>query len=64
MYKVRTGRAGIEMLNKAFKDEFNAQATGLLLADKLGQYEGTYKTGLKVFTPWYREVTVQVSLHW
>jgi len=57
-YKVRTGRAGIEMLNKAFKEEFNAQASGLLMAKELGQYEGTYKTGLKVFTPWYSEVTI------
>ena len=57
-YRVRTGRAGIEMLNKAFKEEFNAQATGLMLAKELGQYEGTYKTGLKVYTPWYREVTI------
>lgn len=57
-YRIRTGRAGVEMLNKAFEKEFNAQASGLLLADKLGQYEGTYKTGLSVYTPWYKQVTI------
>jgi hypothetical protein len=57
-YKVRTGRAGIELLNKAFKEEFQAQASGLIMADKLGQYEGTYKSGIDVYTPWFKSVTI------
>lgn len=57
-YKVRTGRAGIELLNKAFKEEFSAQASGMIMADKLGQYEGTYKTGIDVYTPWFKSVTI------
>lgn len=58
VYKVRTGRAGIELLNKALKEEFQSQASGLIAADKLGQYEGTYKTGIDVYTPWYKSVTI------
>lgn len=57
-YKIRTGRAGTELLNAAFREDFLAQASGLLAAEKLGQYEGTYKTGLDVFTPWYKSVTI------
>lgn len=58
VYKIRTGRAGIELLNKAFKEEFYSQASGLIAADKIGQYEGTYKTGIDVYTPWYKSVTI------
>jgi hypothetical protein len=57
-YKVRTGRAGVELLNKAFGEEFAAQASGLIMADKLGQYSGTYQTGIEVYTPWYKSVTI------
>jgi len=57
-YKIRTGRAGVEMLNKAFEKEFNAQASGMIMANQIGQFEGTYKTGLSVYTPWYKQITI------
>lgn len=65
-YKIRTGRAGIQLLNAAFKEEFAAQASGLITAEAIGQYKGTYSTGLDVFTPWYKSITIagQFKLVW
>lgn len=65
-YKIRTGRAGVELLNKVFEKEFLAMTTGLTFADKLGQYSGNYQTGLNVFTPWYKSITIagQYKLTW
>lgn len=65
-YKIRTGRAGVELLNAAFKEDFAMQASGLITAEAIGQYKGTYSTGLDVFTPWYKSITIagQFKLSW
>lgn len=65
-YKIRTGRAGVELLNAAFKEDFAAQSSGLIMAEAIGQFKGTYSTGLDVFTPWYKSITIagQFKLSW
>lgn len=66
VYKIKTGRAGVMLLNKLFEKEFLAATTGMVMANAIGQYEGTYQTGLKVYTPWYRSITIagQYTLVW
>lgn len=66
VYKIKTGDAGIQLLNAAFKEEFTAQASGLIAAEAIGQYKGNYQVGIDVYTPWYRSITIagQFKLMW
>ena len=58
IYRIKTGRGGAQLLNAAFKEEFNAQVSGQIMADSIGQFEGTYKTGLGVITPFFKSLQI------
>lgn len=57
-YNIRTGAGGVALLQKWFKAEYDAQVTGLVIADRLGQYKGTYDSGIDVKTPYFTSITV------
>ncbi len=65
-YRIRTGEGGIWLLNKIFEKEFLANVTGQVMAKELGQFSGTYQTGLTAYTPYFKSIKIssQYELVW
>lgn len=60
-YRIKTGDGGLRLLQKWFKDEYNAQVTAQVYARDLGQVKGNYQQGLDVFTPYFTSITIDMG---
>ena len=60
-YVIKTGDGGLRLLQKWFRDEYVANVTAQVYADKLKQYEGDYRSGIDVYSAVFNSITIDMN---